>query len=64
VIPQGYEQAHLDSVAPRAAGQQAENDLVQGLAGPQQQAALDGPVGDLDEAAPGRDVAEVASHIL
>jgi hypothetical protein len=48
---------HADAVVPGGSGKGADQDGVEPRRGPQQEAVLEAAVGDLDEAAPLRDVA-------
>ena len=48
---------HANAVAPRGAREGTDQDGIEPRRGPQQEAALEAAVGDLDETAPLRDVA-------
>jgi hypothetical protein len=52
----------VDRIEPLGPAEDARGDVVDLRAGPEQQAALQGPAGDLDQGASFGDVAEFSSH--
>ena len=53
-----------DRVHPLGPGQDAEDDLVERLAGAKEETAVEGPAGDLDQGTAFGDVAESSAHAL
>ena len=59
-----YVKTDADRVHPLGPGQDAEDDLVERLAGAKEETAVDGPAGDLDQGTAFGDVAESSAHTL
>ena len=58
------ESDEADAIEPLAAGEGADDDLVQRVAGPQEQTAVDGPAGHLNQGSSVRDKAQKSGHAL
>ena len=56
------ERDETDAIEPLAAGEGADDDLVEGMAGPQEQAAVDAPAGHLHQGSTIRDKAQTSGH--